>query len=70
MTSRRHPIDDANATDIMEARLALRQSERRAESGARRLADRLADVELHQREARFMLERAGMLTRRPRGSAR
>ena len=28
------------------------------------LADRLAEIDIHQREARYLLERAGMLERR------
>jgi hypothetical protein len=63
MTDQPLPRDDANA---MEARLALRKAEREANGDADRLVDRLADVEIHQREARYLLERAGMLTRRPR----
>jgi hypothetical protein len=62
MTDRRRPPDD----NAMEARLALRKAEREAHSHADRLVERLADVELHQREARYLLERAGMLTRRAR----
>jgi hypothetical protein len=57
------PSPDDNA---MEARLALRKAQREAHTDAARLGDRLADVELHQREARYLLERAGMLTRRRR----
>jgi hypothetical protein len=60
MTDRRPSPDDSS----MEARLALRKAERDAHSSADRLIDRLADVEVHQREARYLLERAGMLTRR------
>jgi hypothetical protein len=62
MTDRR-PFREDNA---MEARLALRKAEREAHTHADRLVDRLADVEIHQREARYLLERAGMLTRRGR----
>jgi hypothetical protein len=60
MTDRR-PSPDDNA---MEARLALHKAEREAHTHADRLVDRLAEVEIHQREARYLLERAGMLTRR------
>lgn len=60
MTDRR-PSPDDNA---MEARLALRKAEREAHTHADRLDERLTDVEIHQREARYLLERAGMLTRR------
>jgi hypothetical protein len=55
------PSADDNA---MEARLALRKAQREANTNAARLGERLADVEIHQREARYLLERAGMLTRR------
>jgi hypothetical protein len=58
----RSPEDNA-----MEARLALRKAQRDADGDAGRLRDRLADVEIHQREARFLLERAGLLTRRAKG---
>jgi hypothetical protein len=53
--------------NAMEARLALRKAERDADGRANHLVDRLADVEIHQREARYLLERAGMLARRARG---
>jgi hypothetical protein len=58
----RSPEDNA-----MEARLALRKAQREADGDAGRLRDRLTDVEIHQREARYLLERAGMLTRRGKG---
>jgi hypothetical protein len=58
------PNHDDNA---MEAHIAMRKAEREARSDADRLVDRLADVEIHQREARYLLERAGMLTRRKGG---
>jgi hypothetical protein len=61
----RSPEDNA-----MEARLALRKAEREADGAAGRMRDRLADVEIHQREARYLLERAGMLTRRGKGGPR
>jgi hypothetical protein len=48
----------------MEADLAVRKAGRDASSQASELADRLAKVDLHQREARYLLERAGMLERR------
>lgn len=48
----------------MEADLAVRKAGRNANSQASELADRLAEVDLHQREARYLLERAGMLERR------
>jgi hypothetical protein len=44
----------------MEASLAVRK----AASQAGDLADRLDEMDLHQREARYLLERAGMLERR------
>jgi hypothetical protein len=55
--------DDISA---MEADLATRKVHREAAAHADDLADRLADVDIHQREARFLLERAGLLTRRRR----
>jgi hypothetical protein len=65
MTQHR-PTHDDNA---FEAHIALRKAEREAHSDADRLVDRLADVEIHQREARYLLERAVMLTRRKGGGA-
>jgi hypothetical protein len=53
--------------NAMEARLAVRRAEREAHTDADELVERLADVEIHQREARYLLERAGMLTRRKGG---
>jgi hypothetical protein len=50
----------------MEARIAVRKAQREATSHAADLADRLADVDIHQREARYLLERAGLLERRQR----
>ena len=52
--------------DSLEADLALRKLEREAETRSRGLGDRLAEVDLHQREARYVLARAGVLTRRNR----
>ena len=49
-----------------EAQIAVRKAGRRATDAAGRLADRLAQIDIHQREARYLLERAGMLTRPPR----
>ena len=49
-----------------EAQIAVRKAGRRATDDAGRLADRLAQIDIHQREARYLLERAGMLTRPPR----
>jgi hypothetical protein len=48
----------------MEAELAVRKAGREASSQADGLADRLAEIDHHQREARYLLERAGMLERR------
>jgi hypothetical protein len=55
--------DPANG---MEANLAVRKADRDAMSHASDLADRLAEVDHHQREARYLLERAGLLERRRR----
>jgi hypothetical protein len=66
MTDRR-PSPDDNA---MEAGLAVRKADREAHTQVDRLVDRLADVEIHQREARYLLERAGMLTRRAQPDGR
>ena len=52
--------------NAMEAKIAVRKAGRDATERTGRLADRLAEIDIHQREARFLLERAGMLTRRPR----
>ena len=41
----------------MEASLAVRKADREATSHTGDLADRLAEVDLHQREARYLLER-------------
>ena len=43
-----------------------RLARREASENAGRLADRLAEIDIHQREARYLLERAGMLTRSPK----
>jgi hypothetical protein len=48
----------------MEAELAVRKAGREASSQADGLAERLAEIDHHQREARYLLERAGMLERR------
>ena len=48
----------------VEAELARRRAEHEATTHAKRLDRRLAEVDIHQREARHILERAGMLTRR------
>ena len=55
--------DTRNAT---EAHLAVRKAHRDASSHAGRLADRLTEIDIHQREARYLLERAGLLERRRR----
>jgi hypothetical protein len=52
--------------DANEANLAMRKAHREATAHAGHLADRLAEVDIHQREARYLLERAGMLQRRTR----
>jgi hypothetical protein len=52
----------------MEAGLAVRKADREATSQAGELAGRLAEIDLHQREARYLLERAGMLERRRRAA--
>jgi hypothetical protein len=61
MTEKPAVPDHANA---MEADLARRKAEHHATTHANGLDRRLAEVDLHQREARYLLERAGMLTRR------
>ncbi len=50
----------------MEANLSVRKAGRDAMAQAGDMAERLAEVDLHQREARFLLGRAGLLTRRNR----
>jgi hypothetical protein len=50
----------------MEANLAVRKAGRDAMAHAGNMADRLAEVDLHQREARYLLERAGLFERRRR----
>ena len=57
------PPEDRSA---LEADLATRKADREAAAHERRLANRLADVDFHQREARYLLERAGLLERRRR----
>jgi hypothetical protein len=49
-----------------EARIAVRKADRDAATHANDLAERLADIDIHQREARYLLERAGLLARRRR----
>jgi hypothetical protein len=63
MTEQLPSPENVNA---LEAELATRKAGREAGTHAERLADRLEDVDLHQREARYLLERAGMLRRRQR----
>jgi hypothetical protein len=53
----------------MEAELAVRKAGREASSQADGLAERLVEVDIHAREARYLLERAGMLERRRRRTA-
>ena len=55
--------EHANAN---EAHLAMRKAHREATTQAGHLADRLSEVDIHQREARYLLERAGLLRRRKR----
>jgi hypothetical protein len=50
-----------------EAQIAVRKADRQAATHADDLADRLADIDIHQREARYLLERAGLLARRRGG---
>ena len=56
MTERAFLPDPDNAK---EAKIAVRKAGREANEHARSLADRLAEVDIHQREARYLLERAG-----------
>jgi hypothetical protein len=63
MTDQPLPGHDPSA---MEARLALRKAARDADRQADQLLDRLTSIEIDQREARYLLERAGMLARRAR----
>jgi hypothetical protein len=56
--------------NALEAHIAVRKAGRHATEDAGRLADRLAQVDIHQREARYLLERAGMLTRSPKTRSR
>jgi hypothetical protein len=58
------PFDAPDPVNAMEAHLAVRKAGREAESHASDLANRLVEVDLHAREARYLLERAGMLERR------
>ena len=53
----------------MESELAVRSPGRKASSQADGLAERLVEVDIHAREARYLLERAGMLERRRRRTA-
>jgi hypothetical protein len=49
-----------------EADISVRKADREASTHAEDLADRLVEVDFHQREARYLLERAGLLARRKR----
>jgi hypothetical protein len=60
------PDDAPETRNATEARLAVRKAHRAASSDADSLADRLNEIDLHQREARYLLERAGLLERRRR----
>jgi hypothetical protein len=63
MTEQTPSSENLNA---IEANLAMRKAHREATAHAGHLADRLAEVDIHQREARYLLERAGLLLRRRR----
>jgi hypothetical protein len=58
------PLSDRDTA--LEADIEVRKADRQAKTHADSLADRLDEIDLHQREARFLLERAGMLERRAR----
>jgi hypothetical protein len=62
MTEQPPSPDNVNAT---EASIAMRKAHREAATDAGHLADRLSEMDIHQREARYLLERAGLL-RRPK----
>ena len=62
MTEQLPSPENVNAT---EAAIAMRRAHRDATTHAGRLADRLSEMDIHQREARYLLERAGLL-RRPK----
>jgi hypothetical protein len=62
MTEQPPSPENLNAT---EASIAMRKAHREATTHAGRLADRLSEMDIHQREARYLLERAGLL-RRPK----
>jgi hypothetical protein len=53
----------------MEAELACARPAARRARQADGLAERLVEVDIHAREARYLLERAGMLERRRRRAA-
>jgi hypothetical protein len=63
MTEQPPSSENINAN---EAHLAMRKAHRDAAARAGHLADRLSEVDIHQREARYLLERAGLLARRHR----
>jgi hypothetical protein len=63
MTEQPPPSSSENL-NANEANLAMRKAHREANTQASRLADRLSEVDIHQREARYLLERAGLLRRR------
>ncbi len=54
------------ADNGIEAEISVRKADREAASQANDLAERLANIDIHQREARYLLERAGLLARRKR----
>jgi hypothetical protein len=63
MTEQPPRPENVNAS---EAHIAMRKAHRDAAADANGLADRLDEIDIHQREARYLLERAGMLSRRGR----
>jgi hypothetical protein len=54
------------ADNGMEAEIAVRKADREAAAQVDDLADRIVDIDIHQREARYLLERAGLLAKRKR----
>jgi hypothetical protein len=58
------PPPSSENLNANEANLAMRKAHREANTQAGRLADRLSEIDVHQREARYLLERAGLLRRR------
>jgi hypothetical protein len=56
----------SDRVNCLEAEIAVRKAGRDAAGHASELAQRLADIDIHQREARYLLERAGLLEKRRR----